>query len=99
MTEKTILVQPRLDNIKLLYRYARADLPWNIYTDCLDYFQKVKISTISETVRNLEGRGVTQSFLLKLLWNGFLLTDLMQPISPQSSIQLSLYALNCQEEA
>lgn len=99
VTEETIRVQPRLDNIKLLYRYARVDLPWSIYTDCLDYFQKVKISTISETVRNLEGRGVTQSSLLKLLWNGFLLTDLMQPISPHSSIQLSLYASSWQEEA
>ena len=98
MTEETIRVQPRLDNIKLLYRYARVDLPWSIYTDCLDYFQKVKISTISETDKSLKGRGVTQSSLLKLLWNGFLLTDLMQPISPHSSIQLSLYASNWQEE-
>lgn len=99
VTEETIRVQPRLDNIKLLYRYARVDLPWSIYTDCLDYFQKVKISTILEIERSLRVRGVTQSSLLKLLWNGFLLADLMQPISPQSSIQLSLYALNCQEEA
>ncbi|HHP7230592.1 MAG TPA: hypothetical protein ACFCUY_07005 [Xenococcaceae cyanobacterium] len=99
MTEETIRVQPRLDNIKLLYRYARVDLPWSIYTDCLNYFQKVKISTISETDRSLKEREVTQSSLLKLLWIGFLLTDLMQPISPQSSIQLSLSALNWQEEA
>ena len=99
MTEETIRVQPRLDNIKLLYRYARVDLPWSIYTDCLDYFQKVKISTISETARSLKEKGVTQSSLLKLLWNGFLLTDLMQPISPHSSIQLSLYASSWQEEA
>ena len=97
VTEKTIRVQPRLDNIKLLYKYARADLPWSIYTDCLNYFQKVKISTISEICKSL--RGVTQSSLLKLLWNGFLLTDLMQPISPHSSIQLSLYASSWQEEA
>ena len=99
MTEETIRVQPRLDNIKLLYRYARIDLPLNIYSDCLNYFQKVKISTISETDRSLKEREVTQSSLLKLLWIGFLLTDLMQPISPQSSIQLSLSALNWQEEA
>lgn len=98
MTEETIRVQPRLDNIKLLYKYSRVDLPWSIYTDCLNYFQKVKISTILETDKSLKGRGVTQSSLLKLLWNGFLLTDLMQPISPHSSIQLSLYASNWQEE-
>lgn len=99
VTEETIRVQPRLDNIKLLYRYARINLPWSIYTDCLDYFQKVKISTISETGRSLKETGVTQSSLLKLLWTGFLLTDLMQPISPQSSIQLSLSASNWQEKA
>lgn len=99
MTEETIRVQPRLNNIKLLYRYARIALPVSIYNDCLDYFHKVKISTISEAERSLRVRGVTQSSLLKLLWTGFLLTDLMQPISPLSIIQLSLSTLKWQEEA
>ena len=45
VTEETIRGQPRLDNIKLLYKYVRITLPWNIHTNCFDYFQKVEIST------------------------------------------------------
>ena len=99
MTEETIRVQPRLDNIKLLYKYARIALPASMYTNCLDYFQKVKVSTILETATSLKEKGVTQSSLLKLLWTGFLLTDLMQPISPQSSVQLSPSTSNLPKEA
>ncbi len=89
LTEESIQVQPRLDNIKLLYKYARVSLSWSIYADCFDYFHSVKLSTISETEKSLEEKGVTQSSLLKLLWDGFLVTDLQQSISPFSSIRLS----------
>ncbi len=54
VTEKTIRVQPRLDNIKLLYRYARVSLSWHNYHDCLAYFRLVetKISRVLESTSN-----------------------------------------------
>lgn len=89
VTEKIIRVQPRLDNIKLLHRYARVVLPWYVYTECFNYFHSVVGSTILEAEARLKAKGISYSCLLKLLWNGFLLTDLMRPITAQSLVQLS----------
>lgn len=94
ITEKTIKVQPRLDNIKLLHRYARVSVPWHSYANCLDYFDSVITSTISEAEKELRAKRITYSCLLKLLWSGFLLTDMMQPITAQSLVQLSPSAIN-----
>ncbi len=94
VTEKTIRVQPRLDNIKLLYKYARESLFWHNYIDCLEYFRSVETKSLLEAERDLEAKGITRNYLLRLLWSGFLLTDLMKPITPLSLIQLSREAIN-----
>lgn len=94
LTEKTIRVQPRLDNIKLLHRYARVALSWHNYIDCSEYFRSVETSSLLEAEKNLKAKGVTRNYLLRLLWSGFLSTDLMKPITPLSLIQLSRSAIN-----
>lgn len=94
VTEKTIRVQPRLDNIKLLHKYARVAVPWHGYADCLDYFDSVETSTLLEAEKKLKAKGITYSCLLRLLWSGFFLTDLMQPITAQSLVQLSPSAID-----
>ncbi len=94
VTEKTIRVQPRLDNIKLLYRYARVSLSWHNYIDCLAYFRCVETKSLLEAELDLEAKGITHNHLLRLLWSGFLITDLMKPITPQSLIQLSPETIN-----
>lgn len=94
VTEKTIRVQPRLDNVKLLHKYARVAVPWHGYADCLDYFNSVETSTLLEAEKKLKAKGITYSCLLQLLWSGFLLTDMMQPITAQSLVQLSPSAIN-----
>lgn len=94
LTEDLIRIQPRLSNIKLLYKYAQISFPWSLYANCFDYLSLQKISTISETEESLRTKGMTRSCLLKLLWDGFLLTDLMKPISSSSPIKLSSSAFN-----
>lgn len=96
LTEDVIRVQPRLSNVKLLYKYAKVSIPWSVYINCFDYLYSLEISTISRAEENLKEKGVTQSSLLKLLWDGFLMTDLMQSISVSSSIRLSPSAFNWQ---
>lgn len=98
VTEKTIRVQPRLDNIKLLHRYARVALSWHNYIDCSEYFRSVETSSLLEAEKNLKAKGVTRNYLLRLLWSGFLSTDLMKPITPLSLIQLSRSAINWEEQ-
>ncbi len=89
VSEKTIRVQPRLDNIKLLYRYARVSLSWHNYHDCKAYFRCLEANRLIEAEQDLEAKGITRNHLLRLLWSGFLITDLMKPITPLSLIQLS----------
>ncbi|MGB5633993.1 MAG: TnsA endonuclease N-terminal domain-containing protein [Waterburya sp.] len=67
VTEKTIRVQPRLDNIKLLYKYARVSLSWHNYIDCLEYFRSVETKSLLEAEQDLEAKGIRRNYLLRLL--------------------------------
>jgi len=89
VTEQMIRVQPRLNNIKLLYRYARVPLSLSNYLDCLQYFHSTEPIRLLNAERDLKVRGINRSLLLRLLWCGFLVTDLMQPLNAESLIQLS----------
>lgn len=84
-----IRAQPRLDHIKLLYKYARVPLSLSNYLDCLQYFHSTEPIHLLNAERDLKERGINRSLLLRLLWCGFLVTDLMQPINAESLIQLS----------
>ncbi len=88
ITEKMIRVQPRLNNIKLLYKYAKVSLSLANYLDCLEYFQNTKLTSLLNAEQQLRAKGISRSILLRLLWSGFLVTDLMKPISSGSLIQL-----------
>ena len=89
VTEQMIRVQPRLSNIKLLYRYARVPLSLSNYLNCLQYFHSSEPIRLLDAERDLKEKGICRSLLLRLLWCGFLVTDLMQPINAESLIQLS----------
>lgn len=88
VTEKMIRVQPRLNNIKLLYKYAKVPLSFSNYLDCLDYFQNTKFISLLNAEQQLRAKGISRSLLLRLLWSGVLVTDLMKPINSESLIQL-----------
>lgn len=88
ITERMIRVQPRLNNIKLLYKYAKVSLSLTNYLDCLEYFRNTKLTSLLNAEQQLRAKGISRSILLRLLWSGFLVTDLMKPISSESLIQL-----------
>jgi hypothetical protein len=89
VTEQMIRVQPKLNNIKLLYKYARVPLSLSNYLDCLKYFQNRVGTSIQDAMQDLTAKGVSKNILLRLLWSGFLVTDLMKPITSASLIQMS----------
>ncbi len=89
VTEQLIRVQPKLNNIKLLYKYAREPLSLSNYLDCLKYFQNRVATSIEDAMVELTDKGVSKNILLRLLWSGFLVTDLMKPINCASLIQMS----------
>lgn len=89
VTEAMIRVQPRLNNIKLLYKYARVPLSLSNYLACLQYFQSTEPIRLLDAEQDLKTQGISRSLLLRLIWCGFLVTDLMQSINASSLIQLS----------
>jgi hypothetical protein len=89
VTDRMIRIQPKLDNLKLLYKYARTPLTLNKYLDCQRYFRNREATSLKQVWQELEPRGISKNLLYKLLYIGALQTDLMQPISSESLIQLS----------
>lgn len=89
VTDTMIRMQPQLDNIKLLTKYARDPLTLQHYLDLKRYFVSREPTPLREACLDLKPMGIEKSILLKLLYFGFLETDLRQPIGEQSLIQIS----------
>lgn len=90
ITDTMIRIQPKLDNIKLLYKYARCPLNISVLLESQRYFLKKKEISILQACLELKPTGITLNHLFCLIYFGFLSTDLMQPINTNSLIQLSL---------
>lgn len=89
VTDVMIRQQPQLDNIKLLYKYARNPLSLQQIIECQRYFTHREPTSLKVVSLELEQKGITLNLLFKLLYVGVLSTDLMQPIGADSLIQLS----------
>ena len=89
VTDEMIRIQPQLDNIKLLYKYARTPLSFHNYLDCKLYFLEQKIISFKQAAFDLASSGISHHQLYKLLYTGWLETDLSQPIGLESLIRLS----------
>ena len=89
VTDEMIRIQPQLDNIKLLYKYARIPLSFQNYLDCKLYFLEKEIIDLKQAAFDLAPKGISYLHLYKLLYAGWLETDLSQPISLESLIRLS----------
>ena len=89
VTDVMIRKQPQLDNIKLLYKYARNPLNLQQIIECQRYFTHREPTPLKVVSLELEPKGISLNILFKLLYVGVLSTDLMQPINMGSLIQLS----------
>jgi TnsA endonuclease N terminal len=93
VTDKKIRVEPLLSNVKLLYRYKSETLSSQQYLSCQQYFKHKKAVELQIALQDLEKSVISRKSLYKLLFVGFLETDLMQPIGSKSYIRLSNNAL------
>lgn len=91
VTDTMIRMQPQLDNIKLLTKYARSPLTLQNYLDLKRYFAEREPTSLKEACLDLKSIGIEKNSLLKLLYFGFLETDLRQHIGEQSLIQTSQF--------
>ncbi|MBE8968781.1 Tn7 transposase TnsA N-terminal domain-containing protein [Nostocales cyanobacterium LEGE 12452] len=81
-----------LNNVKLLYRYAKIPLTLQNLIICHQYFQKKLPIPLSTAINNLQTQGIDKPILLKLIFLGFLKTDLMTQLNNNSPLYLSSQA-------
>lgn len=85
--EETIRLQPRLYNLKLFWRYAKTPIGSSRYRYyCRELFGEKPQVSLADVVRFFEAKNATRREVYALLFWGFLATDLMQPLCPQSII-------------
>ena len=83
VTDKLIRVQPRLHNIKKLYRYARVPLYSHYQLEYYDFLKDQSHVTIKALAEFLRTRKVEEplSVVYALTYWGFLDVDLMRPVN------------------
>ena len=89
ITDKMIKKEPLLSNLKLLYRYAQIRLTLQNLMVCHQYFTNQPPIPLLRAHKHLQTQGITRAMLLKLIFLGFLETDLRNQVIAQSQISLS----------
>ncbi len=78
-----------LNNVKLLYRYANILLTLQHLIICHQYFYLKSAITLATAIKDLQPQGIDKPILLKLIFGGFLKTDLLVKLKDNSPIYLS----------
>ena len=91
ITDSSIRLQPKLSNIKLLWRYAR--LPINTKHKILLYelFDNLKSFSFIEICSFLEQAKELRELIYTLLFHGCLITDIEKPITRDSVILIGTF--------
>ncbi|OKH42932.1 hypothetical protein NIES2101_31980 [Calothrix sp. HK-06] len=89
VTDEMIRVEPRLSNIKILHKYSRVQYSLQDLITCKNYLQKSEPITILQAEQILKPQGINRQVIFRLLYSGFLQTDLMKPICSSSLIQMT----------
>lgn len=88
VTDEIIRVQPRLENVKLLWKYARTPVLPQHQIICSQFFQsrKDELVTLGDLVQLFTRKQLPTQTLYSLLFWGALDFDLMQPLDQCSQI-------------
>ncbi len=89
-TDELIRVEPKLRNIKLLYRYARVQVLIHHQILCQKFFRSRREASIKELYEFLSSEEVENELqvIYSLIYWGLLEIDLMQPIELESMVWL-----------
>ena len=88
VTDEMIRVQPRLDTIKLLWRYARTPLTLQHHLICRQFMCQSRHASFGDLIRDFAERGIPSSVIYALLYHGVLTIDLMQPLNSDTVVTL-----------
>jgi hypothetical protein len=89
-TEEVIRCQPRLDNTKLLYKYAWTPIHPQHQINCYDFFSSKQEARLCEVMQFFASRQVGQQVVYALIYRGVLAIDVMQPLTAMSMVRLSV---------
>lgn len=89
VTDQMVRAQPKLDNIKLLHKYARILISINNQIDIHNYFSKRNESTLKEIETFFISKGVEKQIVYSLIYWGILSIDLSKTINLNSVVTLS----------
>ena len=89
VTDEMIRVEPRLSNIKILYKYSKIQYSLEHLKTCKKYLQELEPITISQALKVIQPFGFNRQIIFRLIFEGFLQTDLMKPICSSSLIQIT----------
>jgi hypothetical protein len=90
VTEAVIREQPRLDNAKVLWRYAATPInapQYQLY--CQEFFRDRADVQLSELIRFFETKRASRREIYALIFRGLLHVDLALPLTLQSLVSLA----------
>lgn len=93
ITDKIIRAQPRLDNIKLLWKYARTPITPQHQILYKNFMRRNRQAPLRETVQFFESHHVTGQVVYALMYQGVFVFDLMRPINSETILHLPTAAL------
>jgi len=94
VTDSTIRVQPRLDNVKLIYKYAKTLVTSEHQMLLYTLFSDKGSLTLGEISKWFASKGIPDGIVYSLIYNGILSVDFMRPIGKGTAVTLSLPLLS-----
>lgn len=88
-TEEMIRVQPRLNWVKLLYKYARTPILPQHQVGCHELFAEKEQAPLGEVTEFFTSRGGDQRVVYALIYHGLLSINLSEPLSRDVNVRLS----------
>jgi hypothetical protein len=99
-TDTMIRVQPRLDNVKLFWKYSRTPLDsLRNHLYCQEFFSQRNEIALEDLLQLFTSKGVSRRVVYALLYWGVLRIDLMRPIGSDSLVSFLNTTCNAEKEA
>lgn len=89
VTEKFIQQEPRLSNVKLLFKYSRTDLSQSHQAQLYGFFKERETATVRELETIFGFTRIARNIVYALMYWGHLTVDLNHSISSDSVVMLS----------
>lgn len=98
-TDREIRIQPRLKNIKFLYKYAKTPITTAHQILLYTVFGDKETLTLGEIIRGFASKGFRAATVYASIFRGILSIDLSRPINPETEVRLSLMLLKSGDRA